>query len=192
MVFTFQEIVDFIIMAAVLGYIFKDFFRALSVNYRKDPVKYFKTKGRSDFFNAVLLTVPAIVFHELAHKFVAIAFGLKAVFNAAYGFLLLGLILKIIKFPFIFFVPAYVSVSGATTPLVFSLVALSGPAMNGVLAIFSRLAIVRKWLDKKYFQLLNLSYKINLFLMIFNMVPIPGFDGFKFFSGIIQYFSILF
>jgi len=53
----------------------------------------------------------SIVFHELAHKFVAMASGFNAVYHANYTGLGFGAILRVLGAP-VFFVPAYVSISG--------------------------------------------------------------------------------
>jgi Zn-dependent protease len=36
---------------------------------------------------------------------------------------------------------------------------------------------------------LVITSKINMFLFIFNMIPIPGFDGFQIISNIIRVFG---
>ena len=90
---------------------------------------------------------------------------------------------------FIFFVPAYVSITGASTPLTQSEVAVAGPLMNLVLYLVSwavlKLGLLK---NKNYVFVAVVSKKINGFLFILNMIPIPGFDGFHFFSGIIKTF----
>ena len=110
--FTFGEIFDIIIMTAVVGYIFSGLFkRPVEEDY--DPLKHFKAGfDINDLKFAILVTAPAIILHELGHKFVALSFGLEAVFQAAWLFLGLALILKLMNFGFIFIVPAYVSILG--------------------------------------------------------------------------------
>jgi Zn-dependent protease len=136
-----------------------------------------------------MVTGPAIILHELAHKIAAMSFGFTATFHAAYFWLILGLVLKFMNFGFIFFVPAYVSISGLMTPLQNMIISGAGPFTNLALWLGSE-ALLRTNLAKKrkMHVVLYLTSKINMFLFIFNMLPILGFDGSKFFSGIFSLF----
>ena len=179
MVIALREVLDCVLMAVIVGYIFSDLFR-------RDFKRVFDTKA---ILLAAAVTAPAIVLHELAHKFTAILLGLQATFHAAYGWLMVGIILKALNAGFIFFVPAYVSITGTSTPLTQSEVAVAGPLMNLVLYLVSwavlKLGLLK---NKNYVFVAVVSKKINGFLFILNMIPIPGFDGFHFFSGIIKTF----
>jgi len=87
-------------------------------------------------------------------------------------------------------VPGFVSYSGAVVePLARALIAFSGPAVNLLLFLFATASIKRRWFKSKYLPILVLTKQINLFLFIFNMLPIPGFDGYKVFVGLIRAFS---
>jgi len=185
--FTFGEIFDIIVMSAIVGYVFSGVFkRPVDENY--DPLKHFKAGfDISDFKFAILVTAPAIILHELSHKFVALGFGLEAHFQAAWFFLGLGLIMKLMNFGFIFLVPAFVSIVGRATPLEFGLVAFAGPGINLILWLLAAIALKNN-LFPKYNAALALTSKINMFLFIFNMLPIPGFDGSKVFTGLIGSF----
>lgn len=186
--FAFSEIFDIVVMVAVVGYIFKDLFkRPVEENY--NPLTHFKAGfDFEDFKFAALITAPAIIFHELGHKFVALSFGLEAQFQAAWFFLGLALLLKLMNFGFIFIVPAYVSILGRATPLEFGLIAFAGPFVNLILWLFAAFAVKKNLFSKKYDTALLLTSKINMFLFIFNMLPIPGFDGSKVFTGLAQAF----
>ena len=187
MIITIREILDMVIMIAFVGFIFKDVFRRpLQV---KDPLEYYTKKFTRDNFKfAILVTAPAIILHELGHKFVAISFGLQATFHAAYFWLFLGLLLKMLNFGFIFFVPAFVTYPALSTAFQTSIIAFAGPFVNLVLWLGSNFAIKKKLFKKKYLSALFLTSKINMFLFFFNMLPIPPFDGFHFFSNIIKLF----
>ena len=186
-IFTFWEIFDAVIMTLIVGFIFSDTFRK-PVTEEYDPLKYYKPKlYLGDFKFAALVTAPGIILHELGHKFVAIAFGMSATFNASYTFLGLGLALKILNFP-VFFVPAYVSIIGTGTPLQSALIAFAGPAVNLILWLGSSLLVKYKLVGNKYSHLFLLTGRINMFLFIFNMLPIPPFDGNQVFMGLIQAF----
>ncbi|MDP7115511.1 MAG: M50 family metallopeptidase [Candidatus Woesearchaeota archaeon] len=190
---SFREIIDIIIMTLFVGFIFSGYLS----RYRRpdeDPLitlqskKAFLGVDLHDLQFAALITAPAIIFHELAHKIVAIMFGLTAQFNAAYGWLTLGLVLKLMNFSFIFFVPAYVSISGSATHLQSALIAVAGPAFNLFLWGFSHFALKGQWFLKKYSNILFLTSKVNMFLFFFNMLPFFLFDGYKFFSGMFNAF----
>ncbi|MFC1752649.1 hypothetical protein ACFL96_04560 [Thermoproteota archaeon] len=189
---TLTELMDVVIMSVVVGYIFMDIFRKpRKIGKDYDPLKHLKEKTKSrfdDFKFAALVTAPAIILHELAHKLIAVSFGMQATFHAAYTWLAIGAVLKLLGTGIIFFVPAFVSITGVMTPLTHSAIAFAGPGMN--LLIFVGALLVEKYgnLDKKYYPFLILTKRINLFLFIFNMIPLPMFDGFKVFQGLLQTF----
>ena len=187
---TIPEFFDMAMMTAAVGYIFSDVFRKpADENY--DPLKHFSGFRGFDwnnFYYAAAITAPAIILHELAHKFAALSFGMQATFQAAYFFLFLGLMMKLMNFGFIFFVPAYVSIAGKGTALQFALTAGAGPFMNLILWLLALFFLKNSLLNRKYNTALLLASRINMFLFIFNMLPIPGFDGSKFFLGLIRAF----
>jgi Zn-dependent protease len=188
MFFSIGELIDVVVMSAVVGYIFSD----LLARFRpaKDPLLEFRGNmfQWENFKFAVYVTAPAILLHELGHKFVAMSFGMQATFHAAYFWLGIGVLLKLMNFPFIFFVPAYVSIFGMGTPIQSAISSVAGPAVNALLWLLSSL-VLRMKIRKKYVPLIFLTGKVNMFLFIFNMIPIPGFDGYQFFSGIIHSFA---
>ena len=191
---TLQELIDLVIMTLALGYIFKDTFHIPVTAETVDVVDYYKNKARGlltqDFWYAALITAPAVLFHELGHKFVALGFGLNAIFHAHYPFLALGVILKALNAGFIFFIPGYVSYQAFQLEAWKSmLISGAGPFVNLLLWVgckmYLRYAVhQRKKLSDRVRNVLVFTAKINLFLFIFNMLPIPPFDGFKFFTGL--------
>ena len=197
MIFTLWEIIDVVIMSLFVGFIFSDAFRRPSSVASEDPLAKYRKRRFSFGFDwqslrfAIYVTAPALILHELAHKFTALYFGMQAVFHAAYTWLMIGLLLKLINFGFIFFVPAYVEISGTGTALQYALTAFAGPFMNLVLWIVPLLILrskLAKKMNKKVIVLLHLTKQINMFLFIFNMLPIPMFDGFKVYAGLWQTF----
>lgn len=189
---TFTEIFDIIFMTIIIGLIFMNFFKPkinkTNVMAMLQKNKFFNKQG---FINAIIVIAPAIILHEFGHKFIAMSYGLTASFHAAYTWLLLALVLRFIIPGFVFLVPAYVSISAAATPLQHSIIAFAGPVVN--LLIFAGVAFYlmyakhhKKQIKAKTMMFLLLIKKINLFLFIFNMLPIPGFDGFHVFSGLIN------
>ena len=182
------EIRDILIMTAVIGYLFHDIFRKPAA-HNFDPIQFYAKRGFNyeDFKFAALVTAPAIILHEFGHKFVALAFGATATFNASFFGLGLGVILKLIGSRFLFFVPAYVSIS--SVPLLpHAAIAFAGPAVNLIIWLgLSYLLKTRKF-NRQWTIGLTLTKRINMFLFGFNMLPIPGFDGFQVYASLFSYF----
>ena len=169
------EVIDLIIMIAALGFIFKGTFSSQKKTFLKE------------FLFALLIIAPAVVLHEAAHKFVALFLGGEAIFHAHLPFLGIGILLKLLNVGFIFFIPGYVEITN-TAELHRFFIALAGPLTNLTLFALAFLFLKKNWAKKYHYQLI-LTKKINLFLFIFNMLPIPPFDGFAVVSSA---FSLLF
>ena len=189
---TFGEIIDLILMTLSVGYIFSGIIPVRREEHYDPLVHYKRGFDFEGLKFAIMATAPAIILHELAHKFVAISFGLNAVFFAFYRSsftLILGIftiISKLTGFGFMFFVPGFVGISGTGTRLQFALTAFAGPFVNLILWLIPWYLIKNKLYKKKHYLLLLLTQRINMFLFIFNMIPLPGFDGYKVFSGLIR------
>ena len=180
-----QEILNLAIVTVVIGYIF-------SSSLKRPTTEYSLIKGSfayDDFKLALLSAAPGVILHELAHKFVAMSFGLVAVFKAWWFGLGLGVFLKFINSPFIIVAPGYVSISGLNDPLLIGITAFSGPLINLILFGISTYALNNYKLKRNTAILLYLSKQINLILFIFNMLPIPPLDGSKVFSSLFQIIS---
>lgn len=180
------EIFDIIIMTFAIGYIFSGFFkRTPQEGY--DPIKFFSRQSKLENIKiAAIIAAPAVVFHELAHKFVAMSYGVTATLKAPYLMYAIVVALKALNFPLVFFVGGYVR-HGPLPALPSAWVALAGPLTNLIIWGLIRLAVKNNIL-KEYHHLMVPMARLNLFLGIFNMIPIPGFDGSHFFQGIIQAF----
>lgn len=185
MLFSIQEIIDMFLMTFIVGYIFKDAFPS-EEHPAVISIDYLQQQEYRRFVFAVLAVAPAILLHEMGHKFAAFAFGINATFEAAYSFLLIGALLKALGFPFIFFVPAYVRILGRTTPMADISIALAGPLLHAIVWAGARYALHKKMVPKKYRLLVFFTKYINGFLFVLNMLPIPGFDGFHVLSGIFR------
>ncbi len=190
---TFGEIIDLVLMTFFVGYIFSGIIPVRRESY--DPLVHYKRGFDFEGLKfAIMATAPAIILHELAHKFVALGFGLDAIFYAFYRnsfTLILGvmtIISKLTGFGFMFFVPGFVGISGNGTQLQFALAALAGPLVNLILWLSAWYLLKNKKYKKNHYLLLVLTSRINMFLFIFNMLPIPGFDGYKVFIGLIRAF----
>ncbi len=175
--FTVWEIVQIIITVIAVGFIFS--------GYVKRPRTEFESIEPDlleDFKNGVIVAAPAVILHELMHKFTALFYGFSAHYVASWWGLAIGAVLKLVGSGFIFFLPGYVSISGTGSSLQFGLVALAGPLTNLVLFLLSWLFMEKNILTK-YWHIWALSKQINLWLFAFNMLPIPGLDGFKFYAS---------
>lgn len=192
MIFTIQELFDLVFMIVLLGLIFMNFFKGFVKPKEYDPLTQYNRGFNFDwnsFKFSVIVVAPAIVLHELGHKFFALGYGLQATFHAAYFWLFIGLALSLMKFRFIFFIPGYVAITGKAAPLQHALTAGAGPFMNLLLWIGALVALKYKLVDKRYFPIVYLTKQINMLLFFFNMIPFSIFDGAKFFSGLFQYLS---
>lgn len=191
MILSFVEIRDIVLMSLIVGYILMDIFQARKKT-AYEPLEHFgKRFDMSKLWFSVLVTAPAIILHELGHKFVAMSFGMSAVFKAAYTWLGFGAILKLLNTGIIFFVPAFVEITGGAanvSPWQFSLVAFSGPGVNLVIWLVTAYVYKNYKIPQKYMPALVITSKINMLLFIFNMLPIPGFDGWKVYGGLLQTF----
>ncbi len=190
--FTLLELFDIIVMILAIGFIFKDMFRK-PLDPNEDPYEVFKRQKQfinwDDLKFAAIVIAPAILLHELGHKFVAMGFGLSATFHAAYFWLGLGVVLKLMGVGFIFFVPAYVAHSAAALPWQSSLIGFAGPFVNLLLWLGCWYILrTAKKLTKFQRIALAVTKKVNIFLFIFNMLPIPLFDGWHVYSGLWQTF----
>jgi len=188
MLFTISELLDIVIMTAFIGFIFKDVFKRRE--HYTDPLQYYQNIrygfNWGDFWFACGVTAPAIILHELSHKFVAMSFGFHATFHAAYTWLVIGLVLKLMNFGLIFFVPAYVSYPAGGTPLQHAAISIAGPLMNLIVWLVSGILIRKRLISRKYLPAAVLTNRLNFFLFLFNMIPIPPFDGGHFFLSLIQ------
>lgn len=179
-----QEIGALIVMTVALGYIFSGFLRRPRMGFQAAYPSF----GMSwkDFKFAVLITAPAVILHELAHKFVAMAFGLAAEFHAWFFGLGLGVFLRVINSPFIIFAPGYVLIPGMEPySLTGAIIAFAGPFVNLVLWLGCGYILKKaRHLTRKQAITLYFTKQINMILFIFNMLPIPPLDGSKVFFGL--------
>ena len=187
LLFTLRELFDLIAMIVVIGFIFSRLIkRRPKGNY--EPLDYYKRKNYflDDLKYGIIIAAPAVALHELAHKFAAISFGATATLHAPYLMYAIAIALVLFNSPLIFFIGGYVSHT-ALTPLASAIVAFSGPLINLIIWLGIKPFLKTRY-GKKHLQILMMIGNLNMFLFIFNMIPIPGFDGFQFFYGIIKFF----
>ena len=200
MLITCHEVCDIIIMTLILGFLFKDAFGPVKQKSSADVLdRYMKPSGKrrgrfDEFWFSVMVVAPGVIIHELAHKFVAMSFGLQATFHAFYAnsttlFLgVLAILAKLTGFGFVFLVPGYVEVIGSAAPLEHAIIAFAGPAIHGLLWLGAFLypKFSKSKLSPRAAQFIHLTKYINGFLFILNMLPIPGIDGFHIYSNLAQ------
>ncbi len=176
--FFLDELIYIAVTVLALGYIFMDFFRRPSTEF----YQYLKP-GWREFKLSALAAIPSVVFHELGHKLVAMSFGGIAVYRV-HELLFLGVVLKAIGFPFIFFIPAYVIVQNISIAWQFALTALAGPLVNLSVLIISRIICKYELVSGDKYMFFLVLQKLNMWLFIFNMLPFPGTDGYNFLIGL--------
>ncbi len=197
MLLTIHELFDIVLMTVILGFLFMDSFKP-PARKNTDVLDQFKNKSAGwweRFLFSVALIAPTVILHELAHKFVAMSFGLQATFHAFYAnstTLMLGvfaIIAKLTGLGFVFLVPGFVSISGTASPLVYSVIAFAGPAVHGLAWLGTKLYLTygrTKHLSARARLFAVIFMKINGFLFILNMLPIPGIDGFTVYKGLLS------
>lgn len=181
-----MEILDAILMTIAVGFIFKDSFKQHARHDEEyDPLAMQQNFGK-ELLEACIITAPAVVLHEMAHKGMGLALGLDSVFYASYWGLLIGIVLKVFNSPIVFLVPGYVSIMGGTSASM-ALTSFAGPAMNGLLWIIATAMLSRtQQMSIKSYHRWTLTKNINGFLFVLNMMPIPGFDGYNLFNAIFR------
>jgi Zn-dependent protease len=115
-------------------------------------------------------------------------FGATATLEAPYIMYAIVIVLALMRFPLLFFVGGYVAHSPLPA-LPSAFVSIAGITMNVLLWFIFRSLIKYKIAKRKYWNELALMAKLNLFLAAFNMLPIPGFDGFNFFRALFGVFG---
>lgn len=126
----------------------------------------------------------AFVFHELAHRTAARAFGAHAEFRAWKLGLMMALVLPIISGGrLLFAAPGAVYIHGPhLTRKQNGLISLSGPATNilvGGIAIVLFFLLAPISINSYILQMLAGVFQINLFIAFFNLIPFPPLDGSK-------------
>jgi Zn-dependent protease len=121
----------------------------------------------------------ALIAHEvLGHKLMAHRFRLFAEFRADDILLLFSMLSSFLGFVFI--APGAVVVSGVTRIDTYGKVAAAGPMVNIILALlFSSLRRLGISLSLAGVDLVTLSYGVNAWFALFNMLPIGFWDGAK-------------
>lgn len=181
---TIKEIIYLAIMTFAIGYIFSGYIKKPTLNYFRKKSKWFDWENIKF---AMLIVAPAVVLHELAHKFTAMLFGLTANFEIWWGGLGIGVFLKLISSPFLLVAPGFVNISSHASTLQMGITAFAGPATNLILWLIAGTILNKaKHLTRMQAITLYMTKKINLLLFIFNMIPFGPLDGAKVLTAIIE------
>lgn len=147
--------------------------------------------GLFNFMNALILTALALVVHVSAQRLYAIKSGLRAEYKLWWYGILIGLVLVFVSNGWIWFLATggllvhfmpgrrigYFRYGLRLTDQ--ARIALMGPIANIALAFFFKFALL---LPFNAF-LIGKAVLINVWLAVFNMLPIPPLPGFMVFSG---------
>jgi len=132
------------------------------------------------FILAALTAGLGVVLHELAHRVVARHYGAEAHFVANDTMLIISIVVAFTGF--LFAAPGAVWYSGWLNKRQGGLIAAAGPITNMVLAlIFAGLLVGAQRTDVSNLVRLGLDmgFRINAILGVFNMLPIGPIDGAK-------------
>jgi Zn-dependent protease len=129
-------------------------------------------------FPLVFLTVGmGFILHELAHKMVAIRFGCIAVYRMWIEGLILAVFMAL-AFRVVFAAPGAVYIyKPHLTRHEDGMISIAGPLTNIILAFIFLYCMLLPGL-----QMLGwFGFQVNIFLALFNLLPIPPLDGSKVF-----------
>lgn len=171
MLFTAREIMEIVATIFIIGFIFEKLLQLPSPFRREGTL-------RRTLISSLILS-PGIVLHEFGHKFVALAFGCSATYQMSYFGLLIGVILKLLNFPFFFFIPAYVNISGIPSRFAYFWIAIAGPLVNFLLFLFFWFPLKLGKVGGKTGFYFFIASRMNLYLFILNLLPIFGTDGYQ-------------
>lgn len=169
--FTIMEVIYILLTILAVGYIFSGI-----VN----PSLIFKKRfSLNDLKFGIMVGAPAVILHELAHKFAGLALGIQSHYEVWTTGLLIGIILKAVGSGFILLAPGYVVMEGMATGAQMIITAAVGPLVNLALWLGTAHLVKKRNHSRKKLLFLITTREINKWLFIFNMIPIPPLDGSK-------------
>lgn len=129
------------------------------------------------FFTMASLSVGlGFIAHEMAHKVVAQRFGCFAEFRAWNTMLILAIVMSF--FGFIIAAPGAVMISGPAGKGRNGKISIAGPIANLVIAIFF-LSLLIIPVTGTLLNIAKYGFMINIWLVLFNLIPFWMFDGKK-------------
>ncbi len=137
-----------------------------------------------------LMTITAFLIHEMSHKFTAIHYGAWSEFRMWP----MGLVLTIITglIGFLFALPGAVYFASYRNPIREGKIAIAGPIANLVMGVALLPVLLFASLNFEIFAAIFFLVYINLWLGLFNLIPIPPLDGSKVFAWNKTYWGIIF
>lgn len=135
---------------------------------------------------SLILVTCSFLLHELGHKYMAQKYGAWSEFRAYPFGLLFALLCSFMGF--LFAAPGAVYISGNINNEENGKISMAGPAVNFVIAAIAiAICFVTSGVTQDIVYLL--AY-LNAFLGLFNLIPIPPFDGSKIVRWSIPYYLI--
>lgn len=184
-IFTIGELFNLVVLTLAVGYVLSSYVHRPKIAY--DYTSYTRYGiDWEDIKFAMIVAAPAVLIHEMGHKFMAIAFGIPAYFEVWWTGIAIAVILRAVGSPFLILAPGYVVISQAND-IQNLLISAAGPLMNLILWLGSDLILKHYHkLSRRQMVGFYLSKKINMILFIFNILPIPPLDGFHVAESIIR------
>jgi len=129
-----------------------------------------------------IAVVTGFLMHEIAHKIVAVRYGMWAEFRASKQGLLFALVTALVGI--VLAAPGAVMISGSVDTRRNGKISVAGPLTNlGFGGVAMALSLYLYPLSRSEFDLLGLLLvqiaNVNLILGTFNLIPIPPLDGSK-------------
>ncbi len=133
------------------------------------------------FVTALVTVGSGFVLHELSHKFTAERYGFWAEFRVWPLGLLLALVTAFIGF--IFAAPGATYISGTNiSQSENGKISIAGPLTNVAVAVAFLPLVLFPGIPFFWVQLGSEGVSINIFLALFNLLPVPPLDGAKVFA----------
>jgi Zn-dependent protease len=128
---------------------------------------------------SALAVVTGFLLHELMHKFVAQRYGAWAEFRIFPLGLMMALLFSF--FGVVFAAPGAVYIQGRLTPRQNGMISIAGPGINLVVGASTLLASFLFPIGAAVGDILWVVAGVNIFLALFNLLPVPPLDGSKVF-----------
>lgn len=185
--FSRKEVQDIVISVITLSValfliIYRSSFKVNGVLIRPQPIQALGI--------GFLMTITAFLIHEMSHKFTAIHFGAWSEFRMWP----MGLVLTIVTglIGFLFALPGAVYFASYRNPIREGKIALAGPIANLVMGVALLPVLLFASIPFFAFAAVFFLVYINLWLGLFNLVPIPPLDGSKVFAWNKTYWGMIF